>query len=160
MIKQRPKTITFDNPIAGGYQTFKKVFGVILVLVAIYAGGSICLFGIKAIKGQVTLTDNSFIKQIVPEDGAGRSFKLNLPTDNPEKAIQTVIEIPRNMLLVSALFIGTLIFGLIARLIIALLNGGISLMKDDVSFVFERLRREIERNKIPTISTDSDLDRP
>ncbi len=155
MIKDnsRKKNISFENPISGGYQTFKKAFGLGLVLIALYTGMSIAMFGISAIKGDVNLADNSFIKQIVPEDGASRSLRLTIPTKDQATPVETIIEVPKNMLLISALIVGILIFGIIARLIVALLNGGIGLMKDDVSFVFERLRKEIERNRIPDTTT-------
>jgi hypothetical protein len=55
------KTVSFGSPISGGYQKFKKIFGIALVSIALYLGISITTLGINILKGEINLAENNYI---------------------------------------------------------------------------------------------------
>ena len=147
-IQSKNKNVTFGNPISGGFQTFKKILGVVLVLFSLYASISLMTIGLKVIKGEIALTENVFIKSLIPDSPEKHSLKFSIPSEQNNSTVSSTIEIPEQLLLLLAILITIFIVGFILRIVLAILNAGIALMRDDVSYVFEKLRKEIEHHRI------------
>jgi len=147
-IQSKNKNVTFGSPISRGFQTFKKTLGVVLVLFSLYASISFLSIGLKVIKGEIVLAENVFIKSLILDSSEAHSIKFSIPSDQENSTVSSTIEIPEQLLLLLAILITIFILGFILRIILAILNAGIALMRDDVSYVFEKLRKEIEHHKI------------
>ena len=134
--------VKFDSSIVTGFQTFKKGLGFILIVASLSIGYSLLSFVVEIVEEGFNSSELQALESYIPEDPAFKTIKLNV--QSPGGPLATVIEIPESFFLISFLFLGVLVIGIVIRFITAIFKGGLSLFKEDITYVLEMLRRELK----------------